>query len=641
MANTFSRILTGQATPIILLCFLLYGNTLNHDYALDDFVVITENIYTQQGLQGIWDILSKDTFAGHYGEQKHIYGGRYRPLSVVTFAIENAFYGNNPQASHLINLVLYAFTGIVLFKTLGVLFNKQDPPPGHFSIPLMATMIFLVHPIHTEVVANIKGRDEILALLFSLVTLYLVVTGRSGAPFNRQITVFTAYFLALLSKENAISFLLIIPVSLWFFTVTPKRDFYKWMVPMLAATAVYLAIRQLVVVPGVVAHSLLDDPYLYADSHQKVATILYTLGVYLKLLFIPHPLTWDYYPFHVAYRHVASIAVIASALIYVGMLLIAARGLKRKSTLAYAIIVYLIPLALVSNIFFNVGTFMAERFLYFSSVGFALACGQLLSVFTRKRSYTHIILLVIIAGVLAMITIDRNRDWKDAFTLYEHDLAISTNSAKSNIIMGDCYSKLANLEKDPDRKKALFEKAVRLTEKALKIYPDFIQAKFILANIAWDYEKDYEKTYRLYLDILKDRPDQDAVYRYAFKLLPAIRDEAFKKDLLYALYQINPSRPEVTYQLGLMHGRDNEADKAAGYFDKTLALKPNHAGALKFRGIIHYQNGKYREALRLLLDADAIKQGRDDVLTGYIANTYAKLGDMENRNTYLKILESR
>jgi hypothetical protein len=89
--------------------FLLYINTLRNNYALDDSIVITENLYVQKGISGIKDIFSNDTFTGFFKMKKDlVQGGRYRPLSLATFAIEKSLWGNRPYLSHLINALLYS-----------------------------------------------------------------------------------------------------------------------------------------------------------------------------------------------------------------------------------------------------------------------------------------------------------------------------------------------------------------------------------------------------------------------------------------------------------------------------------------------------------------------------------------------------
>src|ERR1035437_8079055 len=111
--------MNGFRLRAFLLCFIgfaLYSNTLFHDYALDDGLVIRENRYTKQGFAGIKDILIHDSFAGNIKlGSNELTGGRYRPLSLVTYAIEWQFFGQSPHISHFINVLLYCLTGFLLF----------------------------------------------------------------------------------------------------------------------------------------------------------------------------------------------------------------------------------------------------------------------------------------------------------------------------------------------------------------------------------------------------------------------------------------------------------------------------------------------------------------------------------------------
>jgi len=109
---------------IFVLTFLLYGNTIRNNYALDDLIVITENKFTIQGFDGIKSILTEDMFMGYYGNMSLVQGSRYRPLSLVTFAIEYQFFKKNPHVGHFINILLFAFTGILIFMVLSKLLIK-------------------------------------------------------------------------------------------------------------------------------------------------------------------------------------------------------------------------------------------------------------------------------------------------------------------------------------------------------------------------------------------------------------------------------------------------------------------------------------------------------------------------------------
>ena len=91
---------------LFALGFFLYANTFGHDYSQDDAIVITDNMFTTQGVKGFGGILQYDTFYGFFkeeGKAKLVAGGRYRPFSLLTFALEYSIFGENPTVSHIVN----------------------------------------------------------------------------------------------------------------------------------------------------------------------------------------------------------------------------------------------------------------------------------------------------------------------------------------------------------------------------------------------------------------------------------------------------------------------------------------------------------------------------------------------------------
>ena len=203
-----SEIVLTQKTPflskyggwiLVLLAFLLYSNTLGHKFAFDDSIVITDNTFTQKGIAGIPDLISRDFFEGVYGKDgMELSGGRFRPLSLVCFAVENQAFGKvkelngqpvldekgqqlydyNPALGHFLNILFYALSALLLFNLLSLWFSGTN---GASVIPFVAGLIFVAHPIHTEVVANIKSRDEILAMLLLFGALYACLLYTSDA----------------------------------------------------------------------------------------------------------------------------------------------------------------------------------------------------------------------------------------------------------------------------------------------------------------------------------------------------------------------------------------------------------------------------------------------------------------------------
>ncbi|HPD54336.1 MAG TPA: hypothetical protein PLI08_10355, partial [Bacteroidia bacterium] len=168
-----------QALFLFVLGFLLYANSIPNEYALDDGLVIKENIWVQQGTKGIGKILSHgelDFFYAQQGVGEQFAGGRYRPLSIVTFAIEHSLFGEDPHIRHFFNVLIYCLTLILMLALL-----RKHVFPDQPDVAFLATLLFAIHPVHSEVVANIKSRNELLPLLFYLLTLLYAARGaRSG-----------------------------------------------------------------------------------------------------------------------------------------------------------------------------------------------------------------------------------------------------------------------------------------------------------------------------------------------------------------------------------------------------------------------------------------------------------------------------
>ena len=238
--------LAANKTKLLVLAglaLLLYANTIPHQYALDDAVVITRNSHTKSGLAGIPKLLFQDSIAGFLQEREtfHVPGGRYRPLSLITLAVEHQLFGLSPHLSHAINALLYAGTAVLIFAMFASLFANSAAAPWWRCLPFLTALIFVVHPLHTDVVANIKGRDEILALAGGLGTVLLALQHRHVA------LVGLCFFAALLSKESAITFLAVVPLAL-LCRGDDKAVISRSMLPLVIAAVAFLILRHITLV---------------------------------------------------------------------------------------------------------------------------------------------------------------------------------------------------------------------------------------------------------------------------------------------------------------------------------------------------------------------------------------------------------
>ncbi len=627
---------------IFLLTLAIYGNTFKNKYALDDAIVITQNEFTKQGFKGIKAIFTNESFTGFFGKKKNLVaGGRYRPLSIATFAVEYQFFGLNPSISHIINVVLYAFTGFFVFLIFFSLVDDQKRS-WWFSTAFLTAVLFVIHPVHTEVVANIKGRDEILALLFSLIALQCALLylrrKRNYWLFFSSI----ALFLGMLSKENAAVFLLLIPLTIYFFTSSSYKKTGIIFVSLLIPFLIFLVIRQSVVgsLSSPPSHELMNNPFLHATSSERYATIFYTLGLYIKLLVFPQPLTFDYYPYQIALQHWDNFFVIVPFLGYLFLIILAALLFRSKNPVSFGIIFYLAALLPVSNLLFPVGTFMNERFIYMSSLGFLLIAGLMLHrIFENEKisaKYLVLVLMVPLMGFYVWKTVTRNKVWKDDYTLFTTDVKTSSNSAKSNCSAGGALIERAEKTEDADKKKQMLNQALIYLHKATAIHPEYVDALLLLGNAQYDLNGNIDSVMAAYRRILKIDPGNNNVYNNLIYMLNN-SDDANKKIAIYKeLLTYAPSRYDLNYKLGNLYGRvKNNLPMALKYLNVAATVKPDSKEVCKDLGVAYGMDGNFSESLKWLLKA--VELDPNDAKTYLnIAITYQQLGDNTKASQYIQ-----
>ena len=509
----------------------LYSPTIGFDYALDDTMVIVKNQFTQKGISGIWDIFRYESFRGFYGEQKQLLeGDRYRPLSIATFAAEQSLFGGNKAVSHFINILLYALSGVLLFRVLLFMQKAQvaQTPQGRlpassfeyggdvspsggwgasiWSWAAMATLIFIVHPLHVEVVANIKGRDDIIAFMGEMGALYFTFKYLNDNKFQYLIYSFLSFCVGVLSKESAITFLAIIPLTAHFFTNSTFSQKVKVTLPIIAATIFYLILRINAIgylLSEKEITDLMNNPFFGMTFGEKTATIFYTLLMYLKLHIFPHPLTHDYYPYQIPKMTWSDWQALLSLAVHISLIAVILRGWKKRSIYAYAAAFYLVTLSIVSNLFVSVGTFMNERFAYHASLGFFIAVAYFLNekITTvpasgawqaggKKIALTIFALLVL---GFSIKTLMRVPDWYSGNTLNNAAIKYSSNSARANCFYAvsmweNTYNQLPEITLD-SRKREILDSLKFYFDKSVNILPKYGAAQKMRAAVASEYHK--------------------------------------------------------------------------------------------------------------------------------------------------------
>ncbi len=192
---------------IFAFAFLLFFNSISNEYAMDDELVTINHRLTSKGIAAIPEI-----FTSPYYEDAAGYSFEYRPVVLASFAIEHSLFGENPHVSHFWNVLLYALSCVLLFHVLKGLFRDYS-----VYLAVGASLLFAAHTAHTEVVCNIKCRDEILALFFSLLTLQCSLNAITKS-WKWLLLVTAVFTLALMSKISVMPFVMLIPILMILFT---------------------------------------------------------------------------------------------------------------------------------------------------------------------------------------------------------------------------------------------------------------------------------------------------------------------------------------------------------------------------------------------------------------------------------------
>ncbi len=608
------RLLKPLAFAMAIFGIALYINTLGHDYVLDDFSVIKENFVTKKGIEGIPTLWKTHARYGYWNSP----GELYRPIPMTMFALEWELAPDQPWLSHLINILLYGLTGVVM-----LLLFARWLKDYHLAIPVLATAFFLAHPVHVEVVANIKSRDEILMLLFSMLSLYTLWNWLAKRKTRHLVLALVAYLVALFSKENAVTFVAIVPLALFFFAKSKPGQMASLTGMYAAAALFFILVRKAVIGdlldPG--GPSVLDNFLVAANSTSThMASALLMVGKYLQTLLIPHPLSHDWGYNQIPLTNWGDWRVLLTVAAVAGLGFVALKGLKKRSLWSFAILFFAINFSIFSNTIITIGSSYGDRFLYSASPAFATALALgLAHLFNLRlkspplRSMGELfrpkILWMVAALLLAaysLKTFARNLDWKDSYTLYDADIRTAPNSAKLNFHCGIENVQKGLGENDPERQKAWYERANGYFLKAIEIYPSYHDAYGQL-GLAMYRQGNKDKALEYYQQALKYKPNFPLVYSNMGIIYFERGDMAKAKECYQNAVKYDPRMVDALRNLGAVYAMEKNFPEAIKWFSQALQYAPDDPVINQYLGSAYRDNGQPELGRPYLEKAERLK----------------------------------
>jgi tetratricopeptide (TPR) repeat protein len=446
---------------VAVVAVLVHWPATSCGFVLDDVRLVEHNAdivalsnVPELFLQPYWNVPGE-----HYG--------LYRPLTIVSFALNRAILGEGPFGFHLVNVLLHACVSALAWIAL-------RGSGSRYGAALLGGLVFAVLPIHTEAIVGIAGRAELLAALFVLAAwLAHRRAWRAAASL--------LYLGAILSKESA----LLAPVL--FFaddvlreTRAPFRRGAALAGYAIAAGAM-LALRVLALGPHQTASAMipLDNPAAAAGSMARIATALFVQLRYAALCVAPRQLVADYsFDAIPVVRSLIEPRALFGLTFLAGLGVAAAWGWKASRPVALAVIAWVVFFLPSSNLLFATGTIMAERLAYLPSLGVCLGIGHLgagLVAGSESRAALARRAAVVALAVLLVVGYSararaRIPDWQSNLTLALADVATSPRSAKLQAGAGMFLAEAGRTDE-----------AEAHLRSALSIYPDYAQMHYNLA----------------------------------------------------------------------------------------------------------------------------------------------------------------
>jgi tetratricopeptide (TPR) repeat protein len=653
---------------LVLLGVIVYLNSRQGEFVWDDYSSVKNNAYIRS-----WKlapcVFTKDLVVAVFKQHN-----TYRPLETITYMIDYFFWKLNPQGYHLTNIFLHILTVLCLYEVIMLLF-------GNSSLALGTAALFLVHPVHVEVVSYISGRNDILALLFMLLSFifYIKCTQARNPVF--YLSAFLSYGLALLSKENA----LILPLLLLLYHYAFRKKInLLCFISVVSLAGIFVFLRLTLLKSALLKLSTIETVF------DRLPGVFAALVDYLRLLFVPFNLHMDYGKLLFSW---ADPKVLLGVLIFLSLLLVGWRKRKTDTLVFFSIAWFFLAFLPVSNIY-ALPFYMAEHWLYVPSIGFFLFVVQrILSLSQTKKTKPYASLVhsrpenrtlqgadeqlsrsvfrfkkprafsprsFIFIGLLcfySLLTIHQNNYWRDPIAFYQRTLRFSPDKSGLYNNLGMVYEE-----------RGLTGEAVIAYQKAIECNPDSVQSYNNLGLLYSSLGRQaeaillYKKAIRLnplYPDSYNNLAVIDATLnksgeaielcRKAVELNPNYVSAYYNLGTIYLgldrygeaitvfqkVLELNPVYAKVYDKLGLAYHGLGRDDDAIAYLKKEIKLNPGYTSAYYNLASIYKEKKQYQEASALLEKASEVEPKNIDVLSA-LASLYRTLDQFPKASALYK-----
>ncbi|MFC1807323.1 tetratricopeptide repeat protein [Candidatus Omnitrophota bacterium] len=633
-----TNILIASIFFIVALGFSIYANSLNGDLLWDDKALIKDNTYISS-----WSNLSK-IFSHDIGAGAGKHSKSYRPIQVLSYVLDFSIWKDNIRGYHLTNTILHILVALLIYLLVTLLFENR-------LTAFFTSILFIAHPIHTEAVAYISGRADLFVSLFLLTSLIFYIKNITANSKMLSLLMLLSYAMALLSRENGLGFLIIIPLYHYIFK---KRYRLFDSIGIIVTTLLYFFVR------FSIFNSAFSHPTSKTLFYQRVPGVFVAITNYARLLLFPFGLHMEHGN---STFSIFDPKAILGVVIFVSLISYAIVRVRKNTLVSFSILWFSVTLFPSSNLF-PLNAYMAEHWLYLPSIGFFLVIAdvgyRLLNIgdrcavfglrctpsaFTktanrkpqteeqtpdtehRKPNLYVFAAMVLLIAFYSVRTIQQNTYWRESLGFYERTLKYSPDSAR-------VYYNLANTYKE----KRELKKAHDFYKKSIDLEPNFSESYNNLGNV-YNMVGSYNQAIDVYKKAIEVRPD----FVDAYNNLGIVYNIIGKNDKAISSYrkaiEIDPEYAYAYNGLGIAYAVTNDNERAIVAYKKAIELDPGYSNAYNNIGTISYSMGKKREAVGYFKKAIELDPQSPDAYSS-LADAYEDMGKREDAlSLYNKVIK--
>ncbi|XP_051564754.1 protein O-mannosyl-transferase TMTC4-like isoform X1 [Myxocyprinus asiaticus] len=640
-----SRLVTAF---VALICFI---NSYDGDFVFDDSEAIINNkdLNPDTPLSNIW----KNDFWGSNLSSNSSHKS-YRPLTVLTFRINYLLAGGlYPVGFHMLNIALHCLISVLMIDVFAMLFGGPAQCGRGVKLNLspkasfLAALFFAAHPVHTESVAGIVGRADLLCALFFQLSFLVYCKSFQGGDKTLSVLCIIGSILlcavAMLCKEQGITVLgvnaaydILFVCNLNIYELAQRllsrrkssdigelvrNGLLVRLAILFLVGSFLLCARWRIMGTGPPSFTEVDNPASFAENVLlRIMNYNYYYSLNAWLLLCPWWLCFDWSMGCVPLIKSASDwriiwpLVLWCCLIGLVSQALCSQDSNKRRTLTFGLVLLIIPFLPASNLFFRVGFVIAERVLYLSSVGYCLilayAVGYCSCHWRKHKRLLRAAMLMLLCVNVAR-SAQRSQQWRSEESLFTSALSVCPLNAKVHYNVGKNLADRGNQSA-----------AVKYYREAVRLHPKYVHAMNNLGNILKE-RNELQEAEGLLSAAVYIQPD----FAAAWMNLGIVQNSLRKFDAAERSYwnaiKFRKKYPDCYYNLGRLYADQNRSVDALNAWKNATMLKPDHSLAWNNMVILLDNTGNLAQAE--LIGKEALKiLPKDHTILFSLANVLGK-----------------